>query len=820
MFRNYLTIVWRNLLKNKLYTGLNVAGLTFGMTCFLFIALFVFDELTFDQQHGKAEQIYPVVEHKNVKGEATTVAAAGLMLAEQARISIPEVENTTRMQRTGRANLVNPENPVNFQETITIADANFLSVFDFPLVVGDRKTALKEPNSILITEDLAMRLFGKIEVLGKMLEWSHLDTPLKITGVLKNHPSNSSFTFNNVMTDAIFEHSNFRRQLGPSDWLSNSFSVYMQLKPGANAENVAGKLKKMVLDHFTPETGTTFSFSLQPLKDMHLKSENIVDGARNSNVEAIPQGNPLYIKIFALVACFILLIAGINYMNLSTARATNRAKEVGVRKSIGAERRNLITQFLLEAVIVSAFSFVLAILLVNVLLPFFNTFTLKGLSLGFDTDYRIWLMAISATVLISLLSGTYPALLLSGLKPVLLLRGIKVKSGSSLSLRKGLVITQFSISTLMIIGTIILYQQVRFLNNTHLGFNKELMVVIDVNSRAARERCETIKTEMSKIPAVKSVSLTSRVPGEWKTYRRVKIHNQGNSPDQKEAYYFAVDRDFTKTFDVQLLSGRNFDKLQDSSSVILNETAAKLLNISEASGQIVAIPSVASEGVFDPLDDENTVFSPRVVGIVKDFHFQSLRDKIEPLVLSYIRNPIHRVDYFTARIEPTAIQTTLEKLKAVMVNADKEDPFEYHFLNEQLAMFYAEDARRQTLMIWAALATIFIACLGLFGLATYSAEQRTKEIGVRKVLGATVLNLSSMLSKDFLKLVVAANVIALPIAFWGANQLLQEYSYHIEIKWWVFVAAVLVSVVIALGTVSYQAVRAALMNPVKSLRSE
>ncbi|WP_421796836.1 ABC transporter permease [Haliscomenobacter sp.] len=820
MLKSYLIIVWRNLLKNKLYTGLNVAGLTFGMTCFLFIALFVFDELTFDQQHSNAGQIFRVVEHKNVKGEATTIAAAGLMLAVQAPKSIPEVVNTTRMQRAGRANLVNPENPVNFQETVTIADGNFLSVFDFPLVLGDRKTALKEPNSILITEDLAMRLFGKIEVLGKTLEWSHLDTPLKITGVLKNHPSNSSFTFSNVMSDATHENFDFRKEFDLSDWLSNSFSVYMQLKPDANPENVATKLKKMVLDHFQPEPGTSFSFSLQPLADMHLKSENIVDGARNSNVDAIPQGNPFYIKIFALVACFILLIAGINYMNLATARATNRAKEVGVRKSIGAERRNLITQFLLEAGIVSAFSFVLAIFLVNVLLPSFNTFTHKGLSLGFGTDYRIWLMAISATVLISLLSGTYPALLLSGLKPMILLRGIKVKSGDSMNLRKGLVVMQFAISTLMIIVTIILYQQVRFLNNTHLGFNKELMVVIDVNTSTARERCETIKAEMSKIPSVKSVSLSSRVPGEWKTYRRVKVHNQGQSQDQKEAYYFAVDKDFMNTFDVQLLNGRNFDKLQDSSSVILNETAAKLMNITEASGQIVAIPAVAGDGAFSPLDENNTVFRPRVVGIVKDFHFQSLRDKIEPLVLSYIRNPIHSVDYYTARIEPTAIQSTLEQLKSIMVKADKEEPFEYHFLDEQLALFYAEDARRQTLMIWAALATIFIACLGLFGLATYSAEQRTKEIGVRKVLGATVLNLSSMLSKDFLKLVLVANVIALPIAFWGGKQLLQEYSYHIEIKWWVFVVAVLVTVVIALVTVSYQALRAALLDPVKSLRSE
>lgn len=816
MLSNYLTIAWRNLLKNKLYTGLNVAGLTFGMTCFLFIALFVFDELTFDQQHSKAEYIFRVVEHKDIKGEATTIAAVGYMLAEQAKKSIPEIENTTRMQRTGRANLVDPENPVNVQETVAMADASFLNIFDFPMLSGDRTTALKEPNTIVITEELALRIFGKVEVLGKMLKWGHLDTPLKITGVLKNHPSNSSFTFNNVMSDATYDNADSRR----SDWLSNNFSAYLQLKPGANPEVVAAKLKKMVLDHYKPEVGTSFSFNLQPLQDLHLKSADIVDGARNTNVDPIPQGNPLYVKIFAIVACFVLLIAGINYINLSTARAAHRAKEVGVRKSIGAERSNLIRQFLLEAMIVSAFSFVLAIILVNVLMPFFNAFAHKQLSLNFGTDYRIWVMAISATVVISLLSGTYPALLLSGLKPILLLRGFNIKSGGNLNLRRGLVILQFATSTVMIIGTIVLYQQVRFLNNTNLGFNKELMVVVDVNTGAAREHCETIKSEMTKIPAVKSVALTSRVPAEWKTYRRVKIHTQGRSQDQKEAYYFAVDQDFMSTFNVQLLQGRNFDNLQDSTSVILNETAAKLLNVTEAAGQIVEIPAVAREGAFDPLNDENEPFTPRVVGIVKDFHFQSLRDKIEPLVLSYIRNPIHRVDYYTVKIEPQGIQSTLEKLKAIMVNADETDPFEYHFLDEQVALFYAEDARRQTLMIWAALATIFIACLGLFGLATYAAEQRKKEIGVRKVLGATVFVLTSMLSKDFLKLVFVANAIAIPIALWGTNRLLQEYSYHVQIQWWMFALAIILSVGIALITVSYQAVKAALINPVKSLRSE
>ncbi|MEI9908181.1 MAG: ABC transporter permease [Bacteroidota bacterium] len=330
--------------------------------------------------------------------------------------------------------------------------------------------------------------------------------------------------------------------------------------------------------------------------------------------------------------------------------------------------------------------------------------------------------------------------MLSRFKPVLLLKGLKLQNKSGLSLRKGLVVFQFTISVVMIIGTIVLFLQVRYLNTTHLGFNKDLLVVIDVNTNNARTNFEAVKNEMAKIPAVKNVSVTSRVPGEWKSFRNIKIKNTG-SADDHIAYMFGADKDFAETFGVKLLKGRNFNTPNDSACVIINETAAKMLNITEPSGQVVEIPFVSrGSGIpFTPLNDMDIPFKPRVIGIVKDFHFQSLRDKIEPLVLAYNQNPIHNIDYYTARIDAENIQGTLDKLKAVMVNNDKNDPFEYHFLDEQLARFYVEDQRRQGLLVWVALATIFIACLGLFGLATYSAEQRVKEIGVRKVLGATVL---------------------------------------------------------------------------------
>lgn len=817
MLRNYLKIAFRTLSRNKLYTALNIAGLTFGTTCFLLIGLYLFDEFTFDQQHSQANRIYRVIQHKNVKGEETTIAAGSYKLAAESKKNLAEVEYTTRLARLGRANLINPENPVNFQETVTNADENFLQIFDFPLLSGDRRTALKEPNSIVINEDLALRLFGHTQVLGKSLQFSHMESPLKVTGVLKNHPRNSSFDFNSLVSDS---ETDFLKQTMNSDWSSTDYSVYVLLKPDSDPEAVPQKLTNMVLTNKKPEVGTRLSYSLQALKDIHLHSEGITDGARNSNVEAIAQGSPFYIRIFAFIALFILCIAGINYMNLSTARASNRLKEIGVRKSIGAVRSNLVYQFLVEALLITGISLVLAILLVNVLLPFLNQFVNKQLTLGLGTDYRIWLMTLAVTLLIGLLSGSYPALLLSGFRPVLLLKGMKIEQHGNLSLRKALVVFQFTISTVMIIGTIVLHRQVQFMNTTSLGFNKDLLVVIDVNTGAARDRFETIKADMSKISSVKNVSVTSRVPGEWKTIRTVKINTQGKADDSKVAYLLGADKDFLETFEVDLLKGRNFVNPTDSTSVLLNETAARLLNITEPSDQLVEIPAMSWGGAFGPINDNNTPFKARVIGIVKDFHFQSLHTKIEPLVLAYNQNPIQVIDYYTARIDGNDIPETLEKLKTILIKADPDEPFEYHFLDQQLALFYLEDARRQTLLIWVALATIFIACLGLFGLATYSAEQRIKEIGVRKVLGASVANITSLLSMDFLKLVLIANGIAFPISWLVTNKWLQEYAYHIDLAWWIFALAGLLSISIALLTVSYQSIKAALTNPVKSLRTE
>jgi putative ABC transport system permease protein len=822
MIGSYFKMGWRNLIKNKLYSTLNVTGLTFGIVCFLLVGLYVHDELTFDNQHSNGERIYRIVTHEsNPDNGATTVAAGGFMLAQEAPQNVPEVEKTTRMQRTGRANLVDPENPVNVQETVTLADENFLQVFDFPMIEGDRKTALKEPNSIVITEELAERIFGRVDVLNKNLQFSHLQTPLRITGILRNHPRNSSFNFTSVMSLSTHYADEGFKQWTSTDWASTSFTVYALLEPEADAPSVAEKMTKLVHANTVLEPGWSLSLSLQPLKDVHLRSEGIEDGARNSNVDSIPQGNSLYVTIFSFVGIFVLLIAGINYTNLTTARASSRIKEIGVRKAIGAVRGNLIRQFLVESLITTIISFAVAVLIVSLLLPSFNQFVNKQFSLFTAASLRFWSIAVAAIVSIGLLSGGYAALLLSRFNPVALLKGLKLRSVSDLSVRKVLVVFQFTVSTVMIIGTIVLLLQVRFLNNADLGFDKDLMLVIDVNVGRARSNFEWVKAEMAKISTVERVSVTSRVPGEWKTFRRVKAKQEGSGGEHQVAYAIGADKDFLATYDIKLLDGRNFQNESDSSAIIINETAAKMLGIKDAGDQVVDIPVIARNSFFVPIfQDASASFKPRVIGIVKDFNFQSLRDKIQPLIIAYNNNPIQVIDYYSLKIHPNDIQGTLDQLKAIMVANDEREPFEYHFLDDQLALFYIEDQRSQSILSWVAIASVIIASLGLFGLATYSAEQRLKEIGMRKVLGATMLSLIALLSRDFVKLVFIACCFAFPIAWFGANWWLQEYAYHIDVSWWVFALGGVMAIGIALLTVSYQAIRAARSSPVQVLKSE
>ncbi|HMQ47665.1 MAG TPA: ABC transporter permease [Saprospiraceae bacterium] len=820
MLQNYLKIALRNFRRHQLHTWLNVAGLTFGLTCFLLLGLYLFDELTFDSQHSQADRIYRVIEHQKTKNEELNIAGSNYQLAEESKKKIPEIVNTTRIARFGRANLMNPDKPgYKVHESLTVADNSLMEIFDFQVLEGDTKTALKEPNAIVITEELAQRYFHTNHVLGKTMHMDFQEEPLKITAVLKNHPRNSSFDFPLVISEATFLTDTSFQQDVSQDWDSNEFMTFVLLGKNADPTLVATKLTQLVDDNTEPEEGTSVSYSLQGLKDMHLYSEGIVDGARNPNVAALSSGSLFYLRIFGVVGLFVLFIACINYMNLTTAKASNRSKEIGVRKTVGAFRQHLVAQFLTESVLLTVVSFLAAVVLTNILLPYFNQFLQKELTLNLRSDPRIWLFSMATLLLAGLLAGSYPSLMLSRFSPVMLLKNLKLKNTGDLSLRKILVVFQFVVSVVMIFATIVLYQQVKYLNDKDLGFKKDLLIVVDINSGKIRQGAETVQAEFAKIPGVREVSVTSRVPGEWKTIPTVKVRKEGSNEEHQIAYFLGVDEAFFKTFEIELLQGQAFSSLGDTSSVLLNETAAKMLGIGEASGQWVEIPERAFETSYFPLRGEVT-FRAKVTGIVKDFHFQTLREKIAPMVIGYQSNPVHSIDYFTSRVGPSDISGTLQKMEAALLAIDPNHPLEYHFLDEQLALFYAEDRQRQTMLIWAAIAAIFIACMGLFGLATYAAEQRIKEIGVRKVLGATMVGIVSLLSKDFLKLVLIALVIASPLAYFFMEKWLQDFAYRIEIQWWVFVLAGVLAIGVAFLTVSFQSVKAALVNPVKSLRSE
>lgn len=819
MFQNYFKTAIRSLLKNKLYTSLNVAGLTFGICCFLLISLYLFDELTFDSYHNNSDRIYRVVENRKTDKEEVFTAAGSFMLAEQSRKTIPEIENTARYSRTGRANLQNPENKKTFYQILTFANNGFMELFDFKAVAGNPKTALKEPNTIVITENLSRQLFNSTDVIGKLVKWDFVEAPLMITAVIQNHPRNSSFDFASVFSEAtLFSDTGFANN-AYRDWTSSSNSVYALLKDQSDPAAVSKKMTDLVKLNATLEPGSSLSYSLQPLKDIHLHSEGIVDNSRNSNAEAINNGSVLYLKIFGLVGIFVLGIACINYMNLTTAKASNRKKEIGIRKTSGAYRGQLIRQFMLESVLISLISFTLAIAVVNLLLPAFNQFTNKELTLGLHTDYRIWLFAFLGALIAGILSGSYPAFILSGFNPVQLVKGGKLQNKTGFSLREGLVIFQFTVSVVMIIATLVLYLQVRYINSKDLGFNKDMLVVVDVNSGKVRNSAAAIAAEFSKIPHVQSVTTSSRVPGEWKTIPTIKMRSEGNTEDHKESYFLGIDENFANTFEVKLLKGRNFTGINDSSSVILNESAAKILNITEPSGQMIEVPMMAFGSNYFNLRG-NRIFKARVIGIARDFNFQSLREKIAPLVMGYQSNPIHSIDYFTCRVDGREADATLDKMKEVLAKIDLTHLFEYHYLDHQLALFYQEDMRRQKILIWSALAAIFIACMGLFGLATYASEQRIKEIGVRKVLGASVSSIATLLSKDFIKLVIISIIVASPIAYLLMSKWLQEFAYHIQIRWWMFLLVGAIAILLALATVSFQAIRAAAVNPVKSLRTE
>jgi putative ABC transport system permease protein len=812
MLKSYILIAFRNLRKQKMFSLINIFGLTTGLAAFLLIALYIFDELTYDRFHTRKDAIYRVIEHRrNAEGQEKNIVAVAANVSEAAKKDLPEVADATRFSMMGRANIYNDENTAVFYESLYLADASFTRIFDFPVLFGDEINSLKDPHTVILTEQTAQKVFGQTDVVGKTLRMDRDSTPYKITAVVQV-PDNSHLQFNMLFSEASLNSAEDFIRFRNSDWSSNTFVTYLLLK-NSTKEQTGQKITELVRRNRQGAQAGVSSFYLQPLTDIHFYSDGL-EGQMGKT------GNIAHVYVFGLVALFVLFIACINYMNLTTARFSSRSKEIAVRKVAGASQKNLVKQFLTEASLMTAIALLLALVIVALVLPSFNAFTEKELSLGRGADYRVWLIVLSTAFIMGLLSGIYPAFFQSRLKPYLLLKNKLAIGKGHLSLRRVLVVFQFALSIVMIVATLVVYQQMKYIDQKDLGFNKEQLLVIDINSGQVRRSAETVKAELAKLPAVKSVSVSSRVPGEWKVMPKVQVKGPSNKATKGEdVYYMAIDEQFLQTFQVNLHKGRNFSGTNrgDSTNVLINESAAKLLGITEPAGQVVEVPSVAFSGNASPLEEP---FRARVIGIVKDFNYQSLREKVAPMILAYQANPVHSIDYFTARVETANAAATLKSIEAVLEKIDESHLFEYNFLDKQWDLFYREDQKRQVIFFSVAALTIFIACLGLFGLATYAAEQRIKEIGIRKVLGASVNNIVGLLSTDFLKLVGIAALIAFPVAWWAMNKWLEDFEYRIAISWTTFLLAAGIAIIIALLTISFRTVKAALTNPVKNLRTE
>jgi putative ABC transport system permease protein len=810
MFKNYIIVAWRNLIKNRTFSIINIAGLAVGLASFIMIIMFVMDELNYDRFHEKAGRIYRIHSDIRFGGTDLNMAVSADPMGATLKKDYPQVEEFTRIYASEGSKLFKKGNQFINESRVVYADSTFFNVFTFPSISGDAKTALNEPNTVVLTESTAKKYFGGTEAaMGKMIECSdNGQTLYKVTAVIKDFPANSHFVF-----DLLLSMDNVDYQFG--NYLSHNFHTYLLLKPGSDYKVLQSKFPQYIDKYILPQarqfmqinsmadfekTGNKLVYSLMPLTDIHLYSARGVELGVNGNIQ--------YVYIFGAVALFILLIACINFMNLSTARSSARAREVGIRKVLGTEKRSLIQQFLTESTLTSFISLILAIIGTALVLSWFNDLSGKQFQISDIFQPKFLLFLFLLTVFVGIIAGSYPAFFLSSFKPIAVLKG-KVNTGLSKStLRSTLVVFQFFASVVLIIGTIIIYKQLNYIQSARIGFNKDQVLVVE-NGSIDGSKALAFKTEMSKLSGVKSssfagflpVSNSSRNDNTWSTEAVMNEKNGFNMQNWR------IDYDYIPTLGMEIIAGRNFSREygSDSTGIILNETAAKILGPDNAVGKKI----YTSDG------DGNT-FTYTVVGVVRNFNYESLRKNVGPLCFRLGNNR-----WATAyRVETKDIKNLLAQVESKFKTMAPGMPFNYSFLDESFSNMYRDEQRIGKLAFSFAFLAIFIACLGLFGLATYMAEQRTKEIGIRKVLGASASGIVQMLSKDFVKLVLIACVFAVPLAWWAMNKWLQDFAFRVNISWWVFAAAGLIALMIALLTVSFQAVKAALNNPIKSLRTE
>ena len=789
-----MKIAFRNLAKQKFYSGINILGLTLGIACCLLIFLFVQHELSYDTFHAKANQIFRVqrVDYGTFGKIPYVSGPYGPALAAD----FPDdVKATVRVMK---ANGLLAYGDKSFNEyNLVYADSNFFQVFTFPLVQGNATTALASPNTLVLSKSLAKKYFGSENPVGKLMTMDKTDT-YQVTGVMADVPSNSHLKF-----DLITSIQPVSRQEGFNVWRNNSMFTYVLLANPNRVKNLEAKFPAF-MDKYLGEAyktwGGKMGLALEPLTDIYLNS--------GSNMDNAEHGSRSNVYIFSAIAVFILVIACINFMNLASARSVGRAKEVGVRKVLGAYKKNLITQFLSESTLLTFISVLLAVLLIILVLPYFNALAEKSLAVPF-TNPLLYVFLVGIALVVGLLAGSYPAFFLSSFQPVKVLKGHLSASAGNPVLRQALVVFQFSISIFLIVGTMVIFRQMAFMQNKNLGFNKDQVITIPLDNSEIYSRRQTFINQVKQLSGVKNVSVMSGEPGGFHDRYTFDIADKPGETWNFRTVF--TDVDYVPAFAMKLAAGRNFSKsfpTDSTAAIMLNETAVKNLGWSpqEAIGK-----EIMDKGLPDSIK-----YQRKVVGVVKDYHFSSLRETIAPLAI-LMRNDHRVIAVRLASGNPKPILTAIEKVYAATA---PQYPFAYSFLDEEFASQYkTEQKQGQVLTIFSVLA-IFIACLGLFGLASYTTEQRRKEIGIRKILGASVSGIVTLLSTDFLKLVVLANVVAWPLAWWAMHHWLQNFSYRVDIGLIIFITAGVIALLIAILTIGFQAIKVAVANPVNALRDE
>ena len=795
MIKNYLILAVKHLRKQRIFSFINILGLTVGITCCFMIFLFILNELSYDNFHKNGKDIYRVMRVGNLDGDRREIPYLSPPFGPALVNDYPDaVQQSVRVMKDN--NLISYNNISFNEKDMFLTDDNFFTFFDFQLLKGDKTSVLKDPNSIVLTETAAKRYFGKEDPIGKILQFNKREQ-LKVTGIAVDVPANSHLQFDMIIPLELY------RPMQPewfTQWPNNGLFTYVQLNPAVDPKQFAQRfpafMDKYLGQHYA-SAGFKMGLMIKPLKEIYFASD-----ARDRSVK---HGNKKMVYIFMSVAILILVIACINFINLATARATDRSKEVGLRKVLGALRGQLVSQFMIESVLYATVACILSITAVKLLMPFYTS--LLGYELpAFWNNPLVYAFMLGVIIVVGLLAGSYPALLLSSFKPIESLRGKLRRGNSGAFFRKGLVVFQFGISVLLIICVIIIMSQMNYIRNTDLGFNKEQSLIVRFDNLAISRNKEQFKDQLQNIPAVQTVSLMSGEPGGFHDGYSFETEAK---PGEKILFSTQfTDFDFVKTLGVKIIAGRDLSEsfgTDSAQAVLINRNAASILGYTpeQAIGKWVRNLSRDS-------------LRRTIVGVVEDYHYATLKDKIGPLVISPGRDRrLAMVKITTAQVQPV-----INQIKKAYSSIAPDYPFEYSFLDEGFDRLYKTEAKQQSVLSVFSIIAIFIACLGLFGLASYTALKRTKEIGVRKVLGSTVRNICFLLSKDLLKPVLIGTLIATPLGYYAMNKWLEGFAYRVSFQWWMFAIAIITALTIALLTVGLQALKAALANPVKSLRTE